>query len=456
MFNFLSTFLAAIPPIVKALLLLVLAFIVAAIAKSLVTKLIQKTKLNGLLAKADGEKPGSTVSFIGKLVYLIVFLLFVPGIFAALGVESIANPISQMLYGIFGFLPNILGAVIILIVGVLVARLVRSLLIPLFAKIKVDKLQEKLGVTVKADTEKLSYTLAYIVYVLILIPVIIMALQVLRISAISDPAIAMLNKIFDFIPNIIVACLIIFLGVIIGRFAGRIVERLIATTGVDSKISNLGEGKMSNFVFSKVIGTIIYVLIIVFFTVEGFSILKLGVLTTIGQAIIRYLPNILAAVIVLICALLLSSIVEKALKKVGHNGYAAIAKVAIMVFAVFMILNQLGIAKEIVNLAFVLTLGGIAVAFAIAFGVGGRGFAAEVLKDAKAKMDENKAAAKAAKEAAAAAPAEEAAPLEDIEEGTITDAIGDKAEDIADAVEDKVNDIGGAIFNKFKKDKPEE
>ena len=454
MFDFLQQFLAAIPPIVKALLLLVLAFIVAAIAKSLVTKLIQKTKLNDLLAKADGERPGSASGFIGKLVYLIVFLLFVPGIFGALGVESIANPISQMLNTIFAFLPNILGAAIILIVGVLVARLVRSLLIPLFAKIKIDKLQEKFGITVKADSEKLSYTLAYIVYVLILIPVIIMALQVLRISAISEPATAMLNKIFDFIPNILVACLIIFLGVIIGRFAGQIVTRLIVTTGVDSKISALGEGKMSNFIFSKVVGTIVNVLIIVFFTVEGFAILKLGILTTIGQAIIRYLPAILAAVIILICALLLSSIVEKALKKVGHNGYAAIAKVAIMVLAVFMILNQLGIAKEIVNYAFILTLGAIAVAFAIAFGVGGRAFAADVLKDAKEKIDENRAAAKAAKEAAAKAPAEEpeAEPV-DPEEGTITDAIGDKAEDIADAVENKVKDIGGAIFNKFKKDK---
>ena len=91
---------------------------------------------------------------------MIVFLLFVPGIFGALGVESIANPISQMLNTIFAFLPNILGAAIILIVGILVARLVRSLLIPLFAKIKVDKLQEKFGIKeFKQTREELIKTL---------------------------------------------------------------------------------------------------------------------------------------------------------------------------------------------------------------------------------------------------------------------------------------------------------
>ena len=401
--NFLQTFWNAVPALLKAVLLLVLAFIVAAIVKSLIGKLIEKTKLNDFLAKADGDKPGSTKSFVLKLVYLLVFLLFIPGIFAALGVDSIATPVLGMLNTIWGYLPNILGAVIILIVGFLIARLVRSLLIPVFDKIKIDRLQEKAGIEVDDQQSKLSSTLAYIVYVLILIPVIIMALQVLKISAISEPAIGMLNKIFAFIPSIIVAVLIIYLGVIIGKFAGQIVSRLIGATGVDKKIQSVTEGKMTNFVFSKVIGTIVNILIIIFFTVEGFSILKLGVLTSIGQAVIGYMPSILAAVIILVAALLVSSLVDKGLKKLGYNGYAAIARIAIMVLAVFMLLNQLGIAKQIVNIAFFMIMAALAVAFAISFGIGGREFAASVLKDAKAKVDEEKAAAKAAAEEKAAA-----------------------------------------------------
>lgn len=405
---FLQKILDAIPAIIKAALLLVLAFIVAAIVRALVIKLIEKTKLNEILGKADGDKPGQTKTFIGRLVYLIVFLLFIPGIFTTLGVDSIAAPILDMLSKIWGYVPNIIGAVIVLIVGFLIARLVRSLLIPIFDKIRLDKLQEKAGVEVGDQQSKLSNTLAYIVYVLILIPVIIMALQVLKIHAISDPAINMLQIIFSFIPSIVVACLIIYIGVVIGRFASQIVARVLGATGVDKKIQNFTGGKMSNFIFSKLVGTIVYVLIIIFFTVEGFSILKLQVLTNIGNAVIGYIPSILAAVIILVAALIISSLADKALRKLGYKGYAAIARVAIMVLAVFMLLNQLGIAKEIVNTAFLMIMIALAVAFALAFGIGGRAFAASVLQDAKDKMDKEKASAQAvAEEAAEEAPEQE-------------------------------------------------
>ena len=400
--------------VIAAILLLVLAFIVSAIVKALITGGLKKTKLRYLnqnQVNPDGSPALSSgqglINYIGKLVYLCVFLLFVPGIFSALGADSIAAPILNMLNTIWTYIPNILGAVIILIAGFLIARLVRSLLVPVFDKIRIDKLQEKAGIEVGDQRSKLSNALAYIVYVLILIPVIIMALKVLHISAISDPAIKMLEIIFSFIPNIVVACLIIYLGVVIGRFANQIVSRLLGATGVDKKIQGFTDGKMSNFVFSKVVGTIIHVLIIIFFTVEGFSILKLGVLTEIGITIIHYIPSILAAVIILIAALIVSGLVEKGLRKLGYNGYAAIARVAIMVLAVFMLLNQLGIARQIVNIAFFMLMAALAVAFAISFGVGGRSFAASVLKDAKDKMDEEKAAAKA-KAAAEEAEAEEA------------------------------------------------
>jgi len=418
-----SAFWSAIPPIIKAILLLVLAFIVAAIVKSLVIKIIEKTKLDGILAKADGEKPGSTKSFIGKLVYLLVFLLFIPGIFSALGVDSVAAPILEMLRKVWGYLPNVLGAVIVLIVGVLIARLVRSLLVPLFDRIKVDKLQEKLGVEVN-DQNKLSSTLAYIVYVLILIPVIIIALQVLKINAVSEPAVNMLNIIFSFIPKIIGAALIIFIGVLIARFACQIVSRVIGATGVDAKIQGLMDGKMQNFIFSKTVGTVVRVLIIIFFVVESFHVLQLGILVNIGAAIIKYMPSVLAALIILIAAMVFSALAEKALKKIGYNGFATIAKIAIIVLAVFMILSQLSIAPRIVNIAFFMVMGALAVAFAVSFGIGGREFAASVLKDAKDKYDEEKAAAAecAACECAAEAPAEEAAeeaaeaPAEEAEE----------------------------------------
>ncbi|MBQ9058156.1 MAG: mechanosensitive ion channel [Atopobiaceae bacterium] len=369
-------------PIVQAVLLLIAAFIVAAIAKALVMKLISSTKLSDVLTKADESTGGEStnmVDYIGKLVYLLVFLLFVPGIFSALGVESVATPILGLLNTIWGYVPNILAAGIILVVGFMVARLVRQLLIPVFSKLRVDEIQTKAGIQVD-DSAKLSVTLAYVVYVIIVIPIIIIALQVLNISAISDPAISMLNQVFAFIPNIVVAALIVGVGVFIARLASQIVGQLLATTGIDAKATELMGGKLQNVTLSRVIAVIVQALIIIFFAVEGLSILKLDVLTNIGNSVIGYLPNALAAVIIIGLAVFASTVASNALKKTGFAAYAPMAQAAILVIGAFMVLNQLHIASTIVNTAFIVILAAVGVAAAIAFGLGGKDFAAKRLE----------------------------------------------------------------------------
>ncbi len=386
--NFLSRILGGVGSIVAAALTLVIAFVVAAIVKSLVLKLIDKTKLQGILAKADAQdKPGSAKEFIGKLVYLLVFLLFVPGIFSALGLGSVMAPISNVLNTIWGYVPNLVAAAIVLMVGNLIAKLVRQLLVPVFDKMNINKLQEKAGIEVK-NADKLSNTLAYIVYVLILIPTVIMALNVLNITVISVPAVSMLNSVISFIPNIVIGLVIIVIGCMIGKLVGQIVTKLIASAGLDAKLQGLLDEKSQKFVLSKVTGGVVYAAVVIFFVVEGLNVLKLDVLTEVGASVIAYMPKALAAVLILAAALIVSSMAEKALRRNGMTTYAVVAKAAIIVAGVFMILSELGIASSIVNDTFHLTVLAIAVAFAIAFGIGGREFAAKALKKLEDKKEE--------------------------------------------------------------------
>lgn len=393
--QFIDSLLMAIPAgiwaVVKAALILILAFVVAKIAQSLVTKLLTKTKLSGVVSKLDsGDGSANLTEFIAKFVYLFVFLLFVPGVFTALGMNSISAPILLLLNSIWGYVPNILAAAIILVVGFQIAKYVRQLLIPVFAKLNIDKLQEKAGIEV-TDSAKLSNTLAYIVYVLILIPMIVMALHILDISVISDPAIHMLNTIFDFIPNILVALIIILLGCMIGKFVGQIVTQLIASAGLDAKLSKLIEGKNEKFVLSKVVGTVCYAVVVIFFVVESFDTLHLYVLSQIGGSIISYMPYVLGAILIFAVCYFAVAFTEKTLKKNGFAFYAVIAKAAIFTVGAFMVLNQLGIATEIVNAAFILVLAALAVAFAIAFGIGGKDFAANALKKLEEKSEKKDA-----------------------------------------------------------------
>lgn len=388
--DLLRSILGGVGSIVAAALILLVAFIVASIVKSLVLKLIDKTKLKDVLAKADTEdKPGSAKEFIGKLVYLLVFLLFVPGIFSALGLGSVMVPISHILDTIWGYVPNVVAAVIVLVVGNLIAKLVRQLLVPVFDKLNIDKLQEKAGIEVK-NSDKLSNTLAYVVYVLILIPTVVMALNVLNITVISIPAVSMLNSVIGFIPNIVIGLIIIVIGCMIGKLAGQIVTKLIASAGLDAKLQVLLDDKNQKFVLSKVTGGVVYAVVVIFFVVEGLNVLKLDVLTDIGADIIGFMPTALAAVLILAATMIVSSMVEKAMRKNGLNSYAVVAKIAIIVVGVFMILSELGIAAAIVNEAFTLIVAAVAIAFAIAFGIGGKEFAAKTLKKLEEKKEEKK------------------------------------------------------------------
>ena len=392
----LSKIINGIGGVLAAALLLLLAFVIASIVRNLVVKLLKKTKLaqlNMAQPGVQGASPLNTgigiIEYIGKFVYLFVFLLFVPGIFGALGVSSIAAPVSQLLNVVWGYVPNIFAAVIVLIAGSIIAKLVRELLIPLFVKLKVDELQQKFGI--QADNNsRFSVTLAYIIYVFIMIPVVIVALQALNITAVSGPAVAMLSVVFTFIPQIVVAIVLIWIGALIGKFTGQIVCRLIASSGADAKVKELVGEKAQNFVLSKTVGLIVTIVLDIFFIVEGVDVLKLSVLSGIGEKLIAYMPNVLAAVLIIIAAFFCASAAEKVMKKGGLREYTIYAKAAIIVVAVFMALNQLGIAAAIVNAAFVIVLAAIGIAFAVAFGVGGRKFAADQLDKLEKKMDDDK------------------------------------------------------------------
>lgn len=364
--------------VVKAVLLLVLAYFIASAVRSMLKALLNKTGF--CKSQEDGAKKESIVEYIGDIAYLFVMLLFVPGIFSALGASTIATPILDMMRSIWSFLPNLLGAGIVLMLGNLVAKLIRQLLAPALKKANVDKLQEKLGCETPSDVS-LSETLAYLVYVLILIPVIIAALQVLKLDVLTAPATVMLQEILTYIPLVAAALFVAGLGVVLGRLVSQIVTRLIAASGADEKVKEFIGETSYKFSLSGIVGSILNGVIVILFTVQGVNLLKLEILTKVGTAIIGYLPNILAAVLVMAVAWIGSAAAQRAFEKNGFTCCAAFIRGLILIIAGFMILSQLGIAVSIVNEAFIIILTGAALAFAIAFGIGG----ADIVKKYLAK-----------------------------------------------------------------------
>ncbi|MGM9973233.1 MAG: mechanosensitive ion channel [Clostridiaceae bacterium] len=389
------------PRVLSAILLLLLALIVAAVAKAIIVKGGKKVGITRLFDKwglSENKNPQDMLSSLGRLVFWIVFILFLPGVLDALTLSSVSAPFSQMASEFLSFLPNLLGAVIIVVVGSFIARIIRNLLALILKKLKIDELQQKAGLGQGNESSSFSQVIANVVFILIWIPIIISSLEVLNIRAISRPAILMLNIILSAIPRIFAAAVIVVIGIYAARLVGTLVSNLLSGLGLDSIYEKVGlsnKGSSSKYSASKIIGGIVQFIIILLFAVEGLTIINFKVINTVGLAIIGYLPHLIAAIIILGVGLFLGIWAEGLITKYTNVSSitAMTAKCIIVFFAIFMTLNQLGIAMTVVNTAFMMILGALSVAFAIAFGVGGREFAKRSLERFEKKL-ENAPAAK--------------------------------------------------------------
>lgn len=395
--SFFEGILSALPGVLGALLILVLAIILATILKKLLIKGLEKVDFSSKLQKwgmaKNDEEGGTFLETIGSVIYFLVLLFFLPVVLNGLNVGGVMNPIVNMFDKFFGYIPNIVLAILILVIGAYFCKFIKRLVKNLLSGLNVDKWYAKVtgqSGQVDVDDQQLNEVIATIIYILIFIPILTVALETLGIQSISAPIISMLNSILAAIPNIITAAVLLVVGGFIAKLVGDLVENLLATTGVNkfSKYLNFKE-EAPEVTISVIAGGILKAVLFLFFLVEAISVLKLEVLNTIGSGIIAYLPLVLSAVVILAIALIGGNIFANFIAKAtGNSIFAEITRYTIIVVATFMVLEQLQIAQTIVNTAFVIVLGSAGVAVALAFGLGGRDFAAKQLDKANQAIED--------------------------------------------------------------------
>ncbi|MDE6531533.1 MAG: mechanosensitive ion channel [Lachnospiraceae bacterium] len=391
--RFLDSLVTQIPNWIYAVLMLAVAFLAATIVRTLATKLLKALKAEEKLAKigVKDASTGSSIEFIAKLAYFVTFLLFLPGVLDKLGMNSVSQPITNMVNSFLAFIPKVVGAGIIIAVGIFIAKIVRDLLIALLRATKIDQLQAKAGILV-TESSALSTIISNVIYGIILLVMITSALDALGIAAISVPANAIVKSIFDMIPYVLGAIVIIAVGVFISNLVAKLLGSLLAGVGTDKLIEKMTGTPAKKVVLSKLISSIVKYVLIIIFIVQGINVLQLPVLTEIGAAVIGYMPAVLSAVIIVAIGLFAANTAETALVKKFPEAKASalVAKVAIYVLTAFLCLSQLNVANVIVETTFILLIAALCIAFAVAFGVGGRKFAETTLDKLEKKIDDNK------------------------------------------------------------------
>lgn len=386
--------LSALPGVIRMLVLVIIAFSLASLLRKLTLSGLNKIQFSQKLQEWGVIKPEdngqSLIKTLGQLVYFLVILFFLPSILSGLNISSTVDPISSMFEKFFAFIPNMIAAGLILFVGTFFCKFIKGLLTGVLERLDIDTWyakvtgQEKLPI----DTKQLISVLSTVVYVLIFIPILTLALETLGITSISQPIITILNQVIGILPHVLVALVLIAVGSFVAKLIGNLLENLLETAGINAYSKYLFTKEEANFELSAIITQVVRAIIIVFFFIQAIQVLNLEVFNAVGSALLGYLPSLISAVAIVILAIIASNLVANFLQKVTDSPLViTIVRYLMIVFAVFMALDQLKFAQHIVQSTFTIILGALAVAFALAFGLGGREFAARQLEKLEKKID---------------------------------------------------------------------
>jgi len=383
------------PRILGAIGILILAWILARAAKWAIARVVDHVPA---LRKHYEAEPGKTLgSLIGDIAFWLILLIGIMIALQPLRLAGVLDPVRQLTTRIFAFIPNVVGAGLIFFIGLIVARIVRRLVEGALLAANADGWLRKTGLSETSGTvpagvsgaapsiaprTSISRSIGMVVFFLIMIPVTISALDALHIAAISGPATQMLRTILDSIPNVLGALILLAIGFFVGKLAKQAIEQLLPSMGFDRSVSALGisapgEGGTP----SRTVGTVVMIAILIFFAIKAAELLQSPIIAAMLAQILELGSHVLFGAVIILAGVAIARLVSNLVGGAGTQGWLpTILRWAIIALAVAIGLRFMGLANEIVVIAFASIIGSAAVACALAFGLGGRPTAHKLLE----------------------------------------------------------------------------
>jgi hypothetical protein len=381
--------LSFLPQLLAGTVLAALGWVLAVLARTAISKLLAKTTLDERLSAEARMRPIS--ESIGHVAYWVVLLLFLPMVLAALGLEGLLGPVQGLLTQLLAFLPHLFGAAVIGVVGYFVARIVRGIVINLMEATRVQAAAQNLGLSEKMNLARIAGT---IVFLLIFVPALISALDALQIKAISGPATNMLDQVVAAVPHLLAATLILLVTYYVARFASLLVASLLSGLGADSVPEKIGMAQAFGGVkLSDVVARLVMFFAMLFAVVEAAKRLQFEQVSSLVSTFIEFGGDVLLGAAILLIGFWLAKLLADAVTRSDQTGsvwLGTLVRALILGLVIAMGLRAMGIADSIVNLAFGLTLGAVAVAVALSFGLGGREAAGRLMEQWLSKLQPKK------------------------------------------------------------------
>ena len=218
-------------------------------------------------------------------------------------------------------------------------------------------------------------------------------------NLIAEPVRQMLTRIMAYIPVLLGALVILIVGWIVAKAIRQLVDWLLKTVRFDTLADKAGitgilrKGDLK-ITAREVVSGLVYWLVVIMVLVMVVNALGLPKASDILASLFAYIPKVIAALFVLVVAMFLASFVSGIVRTAAGNAnlprpeiFAGVSRWAIIIFAATIALEELGIASLLVTATFNIILGGVCLALALAFGLGGKEAAARYLEELKKRHD---------------------------------------------------------------------
>lgn len=384
------------PKVLFALLILLVTYFAAKGVQWAVARAIEKMPI---LKRHPGVGGDSVADELGRLAYWLVWLVGLIAALQPLGLSSVMTPVTLLTNEVFAYIPRVIGAGLIFFAGLILARIIRHVVEAFLGALNLERLAGRAGLSLAeaplaVDDEgtvtpgasparsSIAHAVGLIISALIIISASIGALQVLQISAIADPAVAMLQTISLAIPNILGALLWLAIAFVIAKWAKSLIEAILPSLGFDTYIHSLG-AMPRHIAPSRVVGSVAMTAILLFAGIEALHRLGGDSTAALMIQVTELGGKVIFGTIIIVVGFVLARILANLVgSSTGEGGYAqAVVKYSIIALFTAIGLTFMGLADQIVMMAFGLILGSAAVATAIAFGLGGRDYAARLLEE---------------------------------------------------------------------------
>lgn len=352
---------------VVGLVILIVGLFIVKIFVGIFTRMLKKVSV---LRRVDENGTVNDLTApIASLVKAILTIFVLMAVLQHFGLTDVLAPLQGMVNKFTGAVPNMIGAGVIAYAGWIIAKTVSQLV-----GIGLSKLDSQIAERTGNNDVKISKFGSAFVLAAIILPISVSALGVLNIPAISNPASAMIEKLMAAVPNIIGAAIILMVVYFVAKFVVFILSSLLEGMNVDSYAKKIGvQGLFSeSFTLTRLIGGAIMFFSMLAAATAAVNILGIEVISDVFARVLDFGGGILIGSVILILGNFLGTLAHEKMSAGKSAGLANIARIAILGLVLAMGLKSMGLADNIVNMAFGFTIGSVAVASALAFGIGGK------------------------------------------------------------------------------------